>query len=241
MDTTNNTLLAIEADSGDHVNYLNSFNMATGQETHVMDVSPVAMVSGDGYTYDDRNRVLYTLTLDWDPTPSRTGYVDRILSTGYRNILNIINIKGKTIKRMNISCEYKLVAIHYDPTDGNIYAFEYKSGWMSSQNINDQPQNQTVYVGKINLETQTFERLVSVVVPFYSSDEFITAYSPMRGYYVIAWPEPDYDPYITKMNGVLQVIDVRNATVLYNSQVKGWNMRDKTSSLWIIIDMHFSD
>ena len=52
-----------------------------------------------------------------------------------------------------------------------------------------------LYIGSINMKTWMFERLVSAVVPFYSN-EFMTAYSPARGYYVLAWPEPDYDPYI---------------------------------------------
>lgn len=68
VDTRNNTLLAIEAETNDpgHVNYLNSFDMTTGDEMHIMNVSSVAMLSGDSHTYDGEKQVLYTLTLDWD-------------------------------------------------------------------------------------------------------------------------------------------------------------------------------
>ena len=97
-----------------------------------MDVTSVATLSGDGYTYDDRKQILYTLTMD--------------RYSQYQNILNIINIKENTIKRRNISCQYKLENVHYDPTDNNIYAFEYKSGWMDLKSNKDQPQNQTVYM-----------------------------------------------------------------------------------------------
>ena len=236
VDTTNNTLLAIEAEISNpgHVNYLNSFDMTTGHETHIMNVSSVAMLLGDGYTYDDRNQVLYTLTLDWD----------RDLSVSqYQNILNIINIKENTIKRKNISCQYKLESIHYDPTDGNIYVLEYESGWMDLQRKENQPQNQTIYVGRISTRTWIFERLVSAIVPFYSN-QFITAYSSLRGYYVLAWPEPDYDPYVSNMNGVLQIIDVRSSKVLYNDQVKRWTMRGRQGTqqnMQLILDMYFSD
>lgn len=231
VDTTNNTLLAIEAMSDDpgHVNYLNSFDMTTGHEKHVMDVTSVALLSGDGYTYDNGKQILYTLTMDSD--------------SQYQNILNIINIEENTIKRRNISCQYKLECIHYDPTDDNIYAFEYKSGWMDLKHNKDQPQNQTVYIGRISTKTWKFERLVSVVVPFYS-DEFMTSYSPIRGYYVLVWPEPDYDPYVSNMNGVLQIIDIRNSKVLYNNQVKGWTMRGRygtQENMLLIMDIHFSD
>ena len=231
VDTTNNTLLAIEAinDEPGHVNYLNSFNMTTGHETHIMDVTSVAMLSGDGYTYDNGNQILYTLTLDKD--------------SQYQNTLNIINIEESTIKRRNISCQYKLENIHYDPTDDNIYAFEYESGWMDLKNDKNQPQNQTVYIGRINIKTWKFERLVSAVVPFYSN-EYMTAYSPMRGYYVLAWPEPDYDPYVSNINGVLQIIDVRSSKVLYNDQVKGWTMRgahNTQQNMLLMVDIHFSD
>lgn len=232
VDTTNNTLLAIDAETinaePEQVNYLNSFDIITGHETHLMDVSSIAMLSGDGYTYDDKNQVLYTLTLDTD--------------SKYQNVLNIINIKENTIKRKNISCQYKLESIYYDPMDGNIYAFEYESGWVDVGHKN-QPQNQSVYVGRINTKTWIFERLVSAVVPFYSN-EYVTAYSPMRGYYVLAWPEPDYDPYVSSMNGVLQVVDVRSSKVLYNDQVKQWTMRGTQGTqqnMVLIVDMHFSD
>ena len=233
VDTTNNTLLAIDSegisDEPGYVNYLNSFDMTTGYETHIMDVSSVAALVGDGYTYDDGNQVLYSLTLDKD--------------SKYQNILNIINIKENTVKRKNISCQYKLESIHYDPTDGNIYAFEYESGWMDMQVHKNQPPNQTVYIGRIDMRTWKFERLVSAVVPFYSN-EYVTAYSPMRGYYVLAWPEPDYDPYVSNMNGVLQIIDVRSSKVLYNDQVKRWTMRGTHSTqenMLLILDMHFSE
>ena len=233
VDTTNNTLLAIDAetisDEPGYVNYLNAFDMTTGQETHIMDVSSIAMLTGDGYTYDNKNRILYTLTMDTD--------------SQYQNILNIINVKENTIKRKNISCQYKLESIHYDPIDGNIYAFEYESGWMDLVDRKNQPQNQTVYIGRINTKTWIFERLVSAVVPFYSN-EFMTAYSPARGYYVLAWPEPDYDPYISNMNGVLQIVDVRGSKVLYNDQVKRWTMRGThgtQENMLLIVDMHFSE
>lgn len=66
----------------------------------------------------------------------------------------------------------------------------------------------------------------------------------MRGYYVLAWPEPDYDPYVSSMNGVLQVVDVRSSKVLYNDQVKRWTMRGTQGTqqnMVLIVDMHFSD
>ena len=233
VDPSNNTLLAIDSegtkDETGRVNYLNSFDMTTGHEAHIMDVSSIAMQSGDGYTYDDRNQVLYTLTLDED--------------SQYINILNIVNIKENTIKRKNISCQYKLEDIYYDSTDDNIYAFEYESGWMDSVGRKNQPQNQTVYIGRISMKTWTFERLVSAVVPFYSN-EYLTAYSPRRGYYVLAWPEPDYDPYVSRVNGVLQIVDVRSSKVLYNDQVKGWTMRGTKNiqqNMLLIVDMHFSE
>ena len=68
-------------------------------------------------------------------------------------------------------------------------------GWIDVGH-NNQPQNQTVYIGRINMKTWMFEHLVSAAVPF-QSDEYVTAYSPMRGYYVLTWPEPDYDLYVS--------------------------------------------
>ena len=72
----------------------------------------------------------------------------------------------------------------------------------------------------------------------------MTAYSPARGYYVLAWPEPAYDPYISNMNGVLQIVDVRSSKVLYNDQVKRWTMRGThgtQENMLLIVDMHFSE
>jgi hypothetical protein len=229
VDTTNNILLAIDAETINDVSYLNSFDTTTGHEAHIMDVSSIAMLAGDGYTYDDKNQVLYTLTMDAD--------------SQYQNVLNIVNIKENTIKRKNISCQYKIESIHYDPSDDNIYAFEYESGWMDLIGRKNQPQKQTVYIGKINMKTWIFERLVSAVVPFYSN-EYVTAYSPTRGYYVLAWPEPDYDPYVSNMNGVLQIVDVRSSKVLYNDQVKRWTMRGThgtQENMLLILDMYFSE
>lgn len=69
----------------------------------------------------------------------------------------------------------------------------------------------------------------------------MTAYSPLRGYYVLVWPEPDY---VSNMNGVLQIIDVRSSKVLFNDQVKRWTMRGRhgtQQNMLLILDMHFSD
>ena len=56
--------------------------------------------------------------------------------------------------------------------------------------------------------------------------------------------EPDYDPYVTTNNGVLQIVDVRNKKIIYNDQVKGWSMRGKvgaSQNTQLLLDMAFSD
>jgi len=228
VDTENETLIAIDA----YTKQLNSINWYTGNFTPLMNVSTVVDKVGNGHSYDSKNKVLYALTLDFSATHS----------AGYANVINIIDIVNQKITNHSILCEYKVCDVNFDPSDGELYAMEYEAGWGKTLG-HSQPANQTVYVGRINQQTWEFERLVSLIVPFYSNN-FLTAYSSTRGYYALAWPEPDYEPYVSSSNGVLQVVDVRSKTIVYKGQVKGWSMRGKTGAnqqTQLLLDLAFSD
>ena len=119
---------------------------------------------------------------------------------------------------------------------------EYKAGW-SDHLVSFQPSHQTIYIGRINQRNWQFERIRSLNVPFYSNN-FLTAYSSSRGYFAVAWPEPDYEPYVSTNNGVLQVVDVRNNLTVYNGEVHGWSMRGKVGAAQntqLLLDLAFSD
>ena len=229
MDAEKQTLIAIDG----YTKRLNSIDWATGNFTPLMNVSAVSDKVGNGHSYDSQHKVLYALTLDFS-----TG-------NGYTNVLNIIDIMNQKIINRSVSAEYKVCSVNLDTMTGELYAMEYEAGWGKlKQTVGDsQPASQTVYVGRINQQTWQFERLVSLVVPFYSNN-FLATYSSSRGYYALAWPEPDYDPYVTTNNGVLQIVDVRNKKIVYNDQVKGWSMRGKvgaSQNTQLLLDMAFSD
>lgn len=229
MDAEKQTLIAIDG----YTKRLNSIDWATGNFTPLMNVSAVSDKVGNGHSYDSKHKVLYALTLDFS-----TG-------NGYMNVLNIIDIMNQKITSRSVSAEYKVCSVNLDTMTGELYAMEYKAGWDKlKQTVDDsQPASQTVYVGRINQQTWQFERLVSLVVPFYSNN-FLATYSSSRGYYALAWPEPDYDPYVTTNNGVLQIVDVRNKKIVYNDQVRGWSMRGKvgaSQNTQLLLDMAFSD
>lgn len=230
VDTENETLVAMDA----YTKTLNSIDWTTGEFTPLMSVSSVVDVAGDGHSYDSKTKILSAMTLDWT-------------NGMYNNTLNIIDIRKGVITRYRISSQYKVCYPFYDPIDGCWYAMEYEAGWIENQHAKTgkffQPINQTVYIGKIQWDKWIFERLESLVVPYYSNN-FLAAYSPSRGHYALAWPEPDYSPYVESNNGLLQIVDVRNPKILFSDQVKGWSMRGKFGSnqeTQLILDFAYSD
>ena len=228
VDTENNTLIAIDA----FTKQLNSIDWFTGKFTPLMNVSAVVDKVGNGHSYDSKNKVLYALTLDFSATHP----------AGYANVINIIDIMNQKITSHPIVSEYKVCDVHFDSRNGGLYAFAYEAGWGKTFG-ESQPAEQTVYVGKINQQTWQFDHLVSLTVPFYSNN-FLTAYSSSKSYYALAWPEPEYEPYVTGNSGVLQIVDISSKTIVYNGQVKGWTMRGKVGANQqnqLLLDLAFSD
>ena len=215
---------------------LNSVDKATGNLTPLMSVSTIADTVANGYTYDSDKKVLYSLSFD-------------AVAGVYSNLLYIMDIANKNIVTRNISATYKVCGLHLDLRTKELFAMEYQAGWYASkmQQFHDvspassQPP-QTVYFGRIDQQTWKFERLVNLTLPFYSNN-YQQTYSSARGWYVLAWPEPDYDPYVSSNNGVLQVVDVRNMATIYNNQVHGWSMRGKVGAgqmTQLLLDIAFS-
>ena len=220
-DTETGNLIAIDGYS----NNLNSIDVANGNLTPLMNVSVLAGKLGNGYSYNSEKKVLYSLSMD-------SGSI-------YSNLLYIIDITNKNIASHHISAQYKLCGISFDSHTEELFAMEYPAGWSDSL----QSSSLIVYIGRIDPQTWKFERLMNLTVPFYSNN-FLTTYSSTRGYYVVAWPEPDYDPYVSSNNGVLQVVDVRNKKTIYNEQVHGWNMRGKVGAgqnTQLLLNIAFSD
>lgn len=230
VDTQKEALIAIDG----YTKKLNSIDWITGNFTPLMDVSAVADKVGNGHSFDSKNRVLYALTLGFSGN-----------AANYVNILNIMDIANNNISSRPLSAQYKICGVSFDSRNGELYAMEYQAGWGESLQAMgvSQPASQNVYVGRINQQTWKFERFVSLVVPFYSNN-FLTAYSSSRGLYAIAWPEPDYDPYVSSNNGILQIVDVINQKTVYNNQVFGWSMRGKVGdgqNTQLLLDMAFVD
>ena len=230
VDLVTGNLIAIDYFSQN----LNSVDIATGKLTPLMSVSTLADTVANGYSYDSDKKVLYSLSFD-------------AVAGVYSNLLYIIDIANKNIVTRNISTTYKVCGVHLDLRTKELFAMEYEAGWYASkmQQFHDvspassQPP-QTVYFGRIDQQTWKFERLVNLTLPFYSNN-YQDAYSSARGWYVLAWPEPDYDPYVSSNNGLLQVVDVRNKATIYNNQVHGWSMRGKDGqNPQLLLDIAFS-
>lgn len=210
VDSEDGTLLAVDT----YTNKLNSIDWKTGDFTPVMDVSNITSVRlGDGYAIDSERKIIYSLAIDYTPTmdsiPSAKladQHLERKIAYDYTNVLNVINYREKVSWNHTISCQYKIGDLQYDPLSDMVYGMEYEAGWL----LKDQPTTTTIYIGRINRKTWTFERLGELKVPFFSDDyNFLTTFCASRGHYVFAWPQPDYDPYNRGNNGVLQVVDVR--------------------------------
>ena len=231
-DPDTGNLIAIDSRSTN----LSSIDITTGKLTPVMSVSTLANKLANGYSYDSDKKLLYSLSMD------PPGGI-------YYNLLYIFDIANKNIVTRNISAAYKVCGVNLDSRTKELFAMEYQAGWYASkmQQFHDvspassQPP-QTVYFGRINQQTWKFERLVNLTLPFYSNN-YLQTYSSARGWYVLAWPEPDYDPYVSSNNGLLQVVDVRNMATIYNNQVHGWSMRGKVGAgqmTQLLLDIAFS-
>ena len=230
-DPDTGNLIAIDGYS----NNLNSIDIATGNLTPLMNVSTLAGKLGNGYSYDSDKKVLYSLSMD------------TAAGISYSNLLFVIDIVNKNIVTRTISAAYKVCGLSFDSRTKELFAMEFQEGWYASkmQQFHDvsPASSQTVYIGRIDQQTWKFERLVNLTVPFYSSN-YLNTYSSARGWYVLAWPEPDYDPYVGSNNGVLQVVDVRNKATIYNNQVHGWSMRGKVGGgqmTQLLLDIAFSE